>query len=227
MFDAIAPTYERVNQITSLGRDRHWRRKAVSLAGVWPDDRVLDVACGTGDLARAFAAAGPRGVVGADFAHNMLSLAAGRGDRGLTWCRADALTLPFADESFTIVSCAFGVRNFQDLSRGLGEMYRVLAPGGRAVVLEFGLPRSSWLRSTYQFYFRHVLPRLARLISGDHSGAYDYLPRSVATFLDADEMVGVLRGVGFGPVEARPLTLGVAIAFVAHKPGRAAGARPG
>jgi len=219
MFDAIAPTYERVNRLTSAGRDRVWRRRAVSLAAVRADDRVLDLACGTGDLAREFLSAGPARVVGADFAEQMLQFAAARPSAGLTWCRADAHRLPFADGSFSIVSCAFGVRNFQDLSRGLREMRRVLGRGGRAVIVEFGLPRGRMLRAAYQMYFEHVLPRVAGLISRDRTGAYEYLPRSVETFLDRAGMCAALREAGFAEVEAHSMTFGVAEIYIARKDG--------
>jgi demethylmenaquinone methyltransferase/2-methoxy-6-polyprenyl-1,4-benzoquinol methylase len=219
MFDAIAPTYERVNRVTSAGRDRAWRRKAVELAAVRPDDCVLDVACGTGDLARAFASAGPARVVGADFSAPMLDFAAANRNpnAAIQWCRADAMALPFADGAFTIASCAFGVRNFQSLAAGLREMHRVLAPGGRIVILEFGLPRSALLRSAYRLYFRHVLPRVATFISGDSTGAYGYLPRSVETFLDANGMLAALQGAGFDHVAAHRLTFGIAVVFVAGR----------
>ncbi len=216
MFDAIAPTYERVNRVTSAGRDRVWRRRAVALAAVRADDRVLDLACGTGDLAREILSAGPESVVGADFAEQMLQFAAARPCARLTWCRADAHRLPFADGAFSIVTCAFGVRNFQELGRGLSEMRRVLRPGGRAVIIEFGMPRGRLLRSAYQFYFEHVLPRVAGLISRDRTGAYQYLPRSVETFLDRDGMCTALRAAGFSTAEAHSMTLGVTEIYVAR-----------
>ena len=124
MFNAIAPRYELVNALFSAGRDATWRRKAVALAKVTPDDDVLDIASGTGDFARAFATAGPRSVVGTDFAHEMLTRAR-QSDAGATncsWCEADALKLPFGSGAFSITCCAFGVRNFHDLDAGLAEM---------------------------------------------------------------------------------------------------------
>lgn len=218
MFDAIAPTYERVNSILSAGRDRYWRRRAVQLAQTAETDHVLDIACGTGDFARAFAQARPQGIVACDFAAGMLALAALRGS-GVDWCRCDALSLPFADEAFTVTSCAFGVRNFQSLRQGLGEMHRVLKPGGRAVILEFTMPRSGPLGRLYLIYFRRVLPRLATLISGDASGAYRYLPQSVASFVDADGMTSTLQDAGFARVEYWTLTIGIVTVFVAWKNG--------
>jgi len=217
MFDAIAPTYERVNRVLSAGPDAYWRRTAVEMARITARDRVLDIACGTGDFARSFRAAGPAGVVGTDFAGGMLGLAARRDPAAIRWCQADAQRLPFADGSFTVTSCAFGVRNFQDLPRGLGEFYRVLGPGGRAVILEFAVPRTPVLGRLYQFYLRRVLPRAAAWISGDRSGAYDYLPSSVSSFIQAADMIDLLRRVGFARVTHRPLTLGAVVVYVAWR----------
>src|SRR5262249_34385866 len=216
MFDAIAPTYELVNHVTSAGRDRAWRRRAVELSGVRPGDRVLDLACGTGDLARAFAADGAH-VVGADFAANMLSVASARPMERLCWCRGDALALPFASGAFSLVSCAFGVRNFQNLGAGLREMRRVLRPHGRVVIIEFGMPPGVVLQGAYRFYFQRVLPRLAAWISRDRSGAYDYLPRSVQTFAGDREMLAALRDAGFERAEARRMTFGIAWIYVATR----------
>ena len=217
MFDAIAPTYERVNRLLSAGRDAYWRRRAVELASVQPDDRVLDIACGTGDFARAFLKAGPARVVGSDFASNMLALAiSGNGDP-IDWCRADALALPFADESFDIVSCAFGVRNFQDLESGLREARRVLSYRGRLIVLEFTVPSSRLAGGLYLYYFRRILPLVASWLSGDRTGAYRYLPSSVSSFVDAEGMTESLRRCGFARVERHPLTIGVVTVYLAWK----------
>ena len=210
MFDAIAPTYERVNYILSAGRDVGWRRRAVMVANVAPDDRILDLACGTGDFARTFAEAGPSLVVGLDFSENMLALAAGRGSRSIRWCRADALAIPFADRSYSVVSCAFGVRNFQSLSTGLREIARVLMPGGRAVILEFSAPSSRWLGALYLFYFHRILPRLAAWISHDRSGAYDYLPKSVSSFSDERALKAEMHNAGFDRIETTTCTMGIA-----------------
>jgi demethylmenaquinone methyltransferase/2-methoxy-6-polyprenyl-1,4-benzoquinol methylase len=216
MFDGIAPTYERVNRILSLGRDRFWRRRAVALAGTNAEDRVLDLACGTGDFARAFAEANVSTVVGCDFAEQMLNIAASRGSK-IAYCRGDAMTLPYANQSFTIVSCAFGVRNFQNLGHSLAEMARVLRPGGRVVILEFSTPRTPLLGSLYGFYFRRILPIAATWLSGDRTGAYRYLPRSVATFLDAAQMAEALRSAGFARVTCHRLTFGVVSVHVGWK----------
>lgn len=217
MFDGIAPTYERVNRVLSAGRDAYWRHRAVQLAEIQPTDHVLDVACGTGDFARAFAAARPARVVGSDFSAGMLSLAATR-PAPVEWCRADALVLPFANESFDVVSCAFGVRNFQNLDAGLREMRRILRPGGRVCILEFTMPKSRLFGRFYLFYFRRVLPRLASIISRDRSGAYDYLPQSVSTFLDAPGMACTMESAGFERVTFTSVTFGIATIYIGRAP---------
>lgn len=217
MFDEIAPSYERVNRLLSAGRDGFWRRRAVELADVGPADRVLDLACGTGDFARALAAAGPALVVGCDFAERMLRRAVARPTDGVRWARADALRLPFADEAFTVISVAFGVRNWQDLQRGLEEMHRALRPGGRVVILEFSTPRAPLVGAVYRFYFRNVLPRVATWISGDRSGAYRYLPASVSSFMEGEAMITALRDAGFDGAVCHRLTLGIVTVYLAHK----------
>ena len=219
MFNAVAPTYELVNTLTSFGRDAYWRQRTVELARVAAEDRILDLACGTGDLARAFTAArpAPNMVVGADFAAEMIQRAAGSSSTTVFWCQADVLTLPFANEQFTAVSCAFGVRNLQDLTAGFREMYRVLAPAGRAVILEFSFPSARVSRTLFKFYFIHMLPVIATLISRDRSGAYRYLPRSVLRFPNRAQIVNLLREVGFDRIEAHPLTFGIAVVYVAVK----------
>jgi len=217
MFDAIAPGYERVNRVLSLGRDAFWRREAVRMTRVQYNDRVLDIACGTGDFTRAFFEAGPAYIVGSDFAGNMLQRGAAHAAAPIRWCQSDAQMLPFATGSFTITSCAFGVRNFQRLDLGLAEMHRVLRPGGRTVILEFGVPRAPVLGSIYGVYMRRVLPKLAAWISHDRTGAYDYLPQSVASFVQTPEMIDRLKSAGFSRVEHKALTLGAVAVYVAWR----------
>lgn len=235
MFDAIAPRYDLVNAVCSAGRDAYWRTQAVALADIRADDDVLDVACGTGDFARAFAAARPRRVAGVDFAHEMLVRAA-RANRGVSpgdddetgramehpdlnlhWIEADALRLPFADGTFSIVSCAFGVRNFADLDAGLREMRRVLCPRGRAIILEFTRPRHALARRLYEFYANRIMPLAATWISGDRTGAYRYLPRSVVSFVSSRQMVDRLFRAGFSRAVSRPLTFGVVTMYRADR----------
>ncbi|MEP0846890.1 MAG: ubiquinone/menaquinone biosynthesis methyltransferase [Phycisphaerae bacterium] len=220
MFDAIATTYERVNSVVSLGQDARWRRRAVAAAEVRAGDIVLDVCCGTGSMIRAFADGSPkpRFIVGLDFAANMLragvyaKLAA-----PMALVRGDALRLPLADATVDVVSCAFGVRNFQNLAAGLGEFRRVLRPGGRTVILEFALPENAPIRAVYRFYCERILPILAAWISRDRSGAYKYLPQSIRTFERREAMLDRLCAAGFARVRAVPLNLGGVVIYRGEK----------
>jgi len=224
MFDEIAPRYQRVNSVCSGGRDAYWRRRTVQLVGVHAEDDVLDLACGTGDLTRVFAEAGPRFIVGCDFSHEMLRRAKGdflrdlpNADPTAHWVEGDAQRLPFLDGAFSIVSCAFGVRNFSDLNAGLREIHRVLRIAGRAVILEFTRPSNSWIRRVYEWYSSRVMPPVATWISGDRTGAYRYLPKSVVSFLDPQGMVERLRDLGFHNVTATPLTFGIVTVYRAER----------
>ncbi len=217
MFNAIAPRYERTNTICSVGRDAQWRNRTVALAAVRSDDDILDIACGTGDLTRAFVRANPRSVTGCDFAHEMLVRAAQAQSDMHGWVEADALRLPFPDGAYSLISCAFGVRNFVDLDAGLAEMHRVLKPAGRVIILEFSRPKSVLFRAAYELYSNRIMPWAASCISGDQSGAYRYLPRSVVSFPGAEEMGNRLRMAGFVEFSATPLTFGVAHIYRAWK----------
>lgn len=220
MFDSVAPRYELVNHLFSVGRDIAWRRRAVALVCAGRQDAVLDVACGTGDLLRAFAglAEPPQQRVGCDFSHGMLCRAAAdRRNGGCCWIEADALRLPLASASFTVVSCAFGVRNFQDLDAGLREMGRILRVGGRAVILEFTRPANRLLRGLYEFYAGRLMPWAATWVSGDRTGAYRYLPRSVVSFVNVEEMCARLERAGFGDIRATRLSMGIVTVYVGTK----------
>ncbi|MDH3584140.1 MAG: bifunctional demethylmenaquinone methyltransferase/2-methoxy-6-polyprenyl-1,4-benzoquinol methylase UbiE [Phycisphaerae bacterium] len=222
MFAAIARSYDLNNRVHSLGRDQAWRRKAVRLCEVRPGQRVLDVACGTGDLALAFADAEPAGVVGVDFTREMLDLARHKQvttatQTPLQWVEGDAQRLPVASGSVDVVSIAFGIRNVAEPARALAEFHRVLRPGGRLLILEFSVPANPLLRRGYLLYFRHVLPRTATWISRDRSGAYRYLPQSVNTFLGRDALKQAMGEAGFGDVQSHPLTFGIAVAYLATR----------
>jgi demethylmenaquinone methyltransferase/2-methoxy-6-polyprenyl-1,4-benzoquinol methylase len=241
MFAAIAPSYDLNNRLHSLWMDQRWRKTAVKLAQLKADDRVVDVACGTGDLTLAFAdrlsVIGEVGelaarVVGIDFTYEMLPLARRKWLAGplyaehqdepfsnptarriIQWLNGDAQALPLADASADVVSIAFGIRNVQDTMAAMREFHRVLRPGGRLIILEFSLPTNPLLRGLYNFYFRQILPRTATLISGDKTGAYKYLPESVNTFIGRDQMIAMMRDAGLQQVEQFPLTFGVCVCY--------------
>jgi demethylmenaquinone methyltransferase/2-methoxy-6-polyprenyl-1,4-benzoquinol methylase len=217
MFAAIAPSYDLNNRLHSLWMDQRWRKKAVKLAEVKSSDVVVDVACGTGDLAIKFLNAKPQAVIGVDFTFEMLPIARTKSDRSIPYINGDAQSLPFSDASADIVSIAFGIRNVQDVSAALREFHRILRPGGRVIILEFSLPTNPILRGLYNFYFRKILPRTATLISGDKTGAYKYLPESVNTFIGREQMLQMMRDAGFVKVEEFPLTFGVCVCYRGYR----------
>ncbi|MGQ0733044.1 MAG: bifunctional demethylmenaquinone methyltransferase/2-methoxy-6-polyprenyl-1,4-benzoquinol methylase UbiE [Acidobacteriota bacterium] len=222
MFDAIAPRYDLLNRLLSGGLDRYWRRRAIRALTLTGAESLLDVCTGTGDVALA-AVRGSRGakdVVGVDFAAEMLVRArdkagAVRGPARVRFVRADATALPLRAAVVDRVSVAFGIRNVADPMAACAEMRRVLRPGGRLVILEFGLPVWTGVRGLYLWYFRHVLPRIGRLVSR-HDAAYSYLPASVGAFPWGEEFAELLRTAGFGAVTTRPLSFGVVYLYVAE-----------
>jgi demethylmenaquinone methyltransferase/2-methoxy-6-polyprenyl-1,4-benzoquinol methylase len=214
MFAAIAPSYDLNNRLHSLWIDQWWRRRAVKLAELRAGDRVVDVACGTGDLAIRFARAGKEGkqVIGIDFTYEMLPIARRKTGK-IAWLNGDALALPLADACCDVVSIAFGIRNVADPAAACREFRRVLRPGGRLIILEFSLPSLAPLRAMYNFYFRKVLPRTATWISGDKTGAYQYLPESVNTFIDRAAMMRMMTDAGFTQVSQHPMTCGICVCY--------------
>lgn len=220
MFDAIAPTYEKVNRVATFGQDAAWRRRAIAATGVRSDEVALDLCCGTGDMVRAFDAHAtpPRLIIGLDFSAQMLASGSyPQMRRPFQLVRSDALRLPLADASVDVITCAFGVRNFQDLDRGLREMHRVLRPGGRVVILEFAMPENWVFRVGYQVYTSYVLPALGTLIARDRSGAYKYLPRSIETFDTRKSMCDRLGRAGFEKMTCPTMNFGSVVIYRAEK----------
>jgi demethylmenaquinone methyltransferase / 2-methoxy-6-polyprenyl-1,4-benzoquinol methylase len=192
MFDRIAPVYDLMNRVMTAGLDVRWRRRAAR-AVVRDGDRVLDAACGTGDLALADLAAGAARVTGLDFSEQML-VRARRKSAEVEWVQGDMLALPFADETFDAATVGFGVRNVADLELALRELRRVLRPGGRLAILEITQPRGL-LRVFFGLWFDRVVPLLGKVLPG--GSAYTYLPASVKRFPPADELAELMRGCGF------------------------------
>lgn len=224
MFAAIAGSYDLNNRVHSLGRDQAWRRYAVKAAKVKPGERVLDVACGTGDLTQAFARSPAQRVTGLDFTREMLDVARVKqkkieGPFGgkIDYIEGDAQNLPFPDKSFDVVSIAFGIRNVADPAKAVREFARVLRPGGRLVVLEFGKPGFAPARWFNDFYCGWIMPRTATWISGDRSGAYKYLPKSVGTFMEPAALKKLMTDAGLKNPNHRSLTMGICLCYLAIK----------
>ncbi len=203
MFDRIAPVYDLMNRLMTAGLDRRWRRLTVA-AAVRPGDRVLDVCCGTGDLAVEASRAGGE-VTGLDFSPRMLERAR-RKLHSVTWVEGDALELPFADESFDAATVGFGVRNLSDLERGLQELRRVLRRGGRVAVLEITRPKGP-LRHFYALWFDRIVPLLGKVLPG--GAAYTYLPASVRRFPGPEELAALLADAGFAEPRFRLFAGGI------------------
>ena len=215
MFTSIAPRYDLLNHVLSFNIDRlWWWRTARKFDAILrrPEARVLDLCCGTGDMAFALhrrAGSEAAQILGADFSHAMLQRAAEKGSgTKLRWIEADALRLPFPDEHFNLVTSAFGFRNLADYDAGLREIARVLAPGGECGILDFGEP-GGLIGQCYRVYFKKVLPAIGTMISGVH-GPYAYLPASVERFPAPDEMLSRMRQAGFREASWTPYTFGIA-----------------
>lgn len=217
MFSEIAPTYDLLNSLLSLGLDARWRREAARAAVEARPGRVLDVATGTGKLALAVKRSAPDArVTGVDFSEEMLAIASRAAEAAgvaVDLSVADGAALPFEDASFDAVTIAYGLRNFADPAAGLREFHRVLTPGGRVVVLEFPPPPRGALGAAFRLYFERVLPFVGGLVSG-RRGAYSYLPRSVSGFLTPEALAGLMRSAGFVDVRYRTQTFGVSALHV-------------
>jgi demethylmenaquinone methyltransferase/2-methoxy-6-polyprenyl-1,4-benzoquinol methylase len=210
LFDRIAATYDTVNRILSFGIDSLWRKRVVQRL---PQGDVLDLACGTGELALAIARRDGVRVTGLDLSEGMLEVARRRTEgQSITLIHGDAQQLPLPDSSFDATTIAFGIRNVPDVPAALAEMHRVLRPGGRTFILEFSLPANRVVRALHCFYLRHALPLVGGWVSGDRA-AYRYLNTTIEAFPYGEDFLGLVREAGFSDCTATPLTMGIATLY--------------
>lgn len=222
MFDRISSKYDALNHLLSLNIDKVWRRKAAKEVAKHQPATILDLATGTADLAIALAKRNPQAhIVGMDISEKMLEIgkkkvAKQKMDPQIELRVGDAASLPFVDNTFDTVTVAFGVRNFEDLDKGLSEIHRVLKPNGQAVILEFSMPERFPVKQLYRFYFKRLLPFIGRIVSKDKS-AYSYLPASVEHFPKPNIFVEMLAQKRLSNGQAKPLTFGIATLYTAAK----------
>ena len=223
MFDNIAPTYDQLNHVLSMNVDKLWRRHALKAIVDGSAQRILDVACGTGDSTISIARAAGEGsmVTGADISEGMMALVKGKAEKAGVSDRivlqvADGEALPYGDGAFDRVTCAFGIRNFEHKEKGLEEFRRVLVPGGRAVILELSVPQNRLVRWAYDLYFTHLLPAIGGAVSGDKA-AYRYLPASVHNFPAPAAFCRMMEEAGFRDVRCRTFTFGLCRMFTGER----------
>jgi demethylmenaquinone methyltransferase/2-methoxy-6-polyprenyl-1,4-benzoquinol methylase len=221
MFDNISPKYDLLNHLLSMGIDVSWRKRVVRLLSKEKPESILDIATGTADLAIMMTKTGAKKITGTDISAGMLSVGQQKIERRgltgqITLQQADAENLPFADNSFDAVTAAFGVRNFENLGKGLSEMRRVLRPGGTLAILEFSQPEMFPFKQAYFFYFKNILPLIGRMVSKE-SRAYTYLPESVSAFPYGERFLRLLQEHGYQQAHQKKLTFGVATIYIAKK----------
>ena len=222
MFDRISPKYDRLNHLLSFNIDKVWRRKTAKAVAKAQPKTVLDLATGTADLAMAVARRNPQAhIIGMDISEKMLDIgkakvAQQKRDGQIELCLGNAAALPFDDNTFDAVTVAFGVRNFEDIGKGLSEIHRVLKPDGNVFILEFSMPEQFPVKQLYRFYFKHLLPHIGGIVSKDKS-AYSYLPASVERFPKPSVFVEMLAQKGLSNGQAKPLTFGIATLYTATK----------
>lgn len=221
MFDKISGNYDNLNRVISFGIDVKWRKKVVALVAATNPETVLDIATGTGDLAISLAKTNAQKIVGLDISEGMLAegrkkIAAENLSEKITMVQADSEALPYENNSFDAITVAFGVRNFENLEKGLAEIFRVLKPGGIFVVLETSVPTKFPFKQGYKFYTSTMLPVIGKIFSKDKV-AYSYLSESAAAFPYGERFNNILRNIGFKSVEDQPQTMGVATIYTASK----------
>lgn len=217
IFDSIASRYDLLNHLLSFGVDQYWRKKALKLSGIDSDSILLDVACGTGDVAIQAKKMGVKKIYGADFSHNMLTLF----NKKSEWIKGNNLqmvaeNIPLKSGSVTHITVAFGVRNFYDIQQGFNSFYNVLKKEGKATIIEFRMPENLLFKFLYKFYFKNILPLIGGIISRDKE-AYKYLPDSVEEFDEKVKLPELLSNSGFKKIEKHNLTFGIVQVVIAEK----------
>jgi demethylmenaquinone methyltransferase/2-methoxy-6-polyprenyl-1,4-benzoquinol methylase len=221
MFNNISHRYDFLNHLLSLGIDKIWRRKAIGILQSIQPKQILDVATGTGDFALQAMSLNPEKITGIDISEGMLEVGrkkirARNLESKIELVQADSENIPFSHNKFDAVTVAFGVRNFENLRRGLSEILRVLKPGGMLVVLEFSKPATFPFKQVYNFYFRFILPRIGSIVSNDKA-AYTYLPKSVEAFPDGEDFLHILHDVGFKNTKCSSLSFGISTIYIGTK----------
>jgi len=221
MFNSIAPKYDFLNHTLSLGIDILWRKKAVKILKNMNPKKVLDIACGTADFTIANLKSGANKIIGLDISEGMVNVGVEKiKKKGLSKKISlqvgDSEKINFDNEEFDAITVGFGVRNFENLEKGLSEMFRVLSPNGKVIILEFSKPKKFPVKQFYFFYFKYILPKIGRLISKDKT-AYTYLPDSVNVFPDGEKFTSILEKVGFKETNIISCTFGIASIYVGTK----------
>jgi demethylmenaquinone methyltransferase / 2-methoxy-6-polyprenyl-1,4-benzoquinol methylase len=221
MFDNISHRYDFLNHFLSFGIDKSWRRKAVKMIASVNPKKILDIATGTGDFAIASLKLKPTEIIGVDISNGMLDMGREKMkkkgyDNIITLTYGDSESMPFETDTFDAITVGFGVRNFENLEKGLGEMLRVLKPGGKAAVLEFSKPRKFPIKQSFKFYSKYIIPKLGKSISKDEA-AYAYLPESVEAFPEGQAFVDILTKVGFKNIIRKEVSGGIATIYLGEK----------
>lgn len=222
MFNNIAYRYDFLNHFLSLGIDKRWRKKTIRELKFLKPKKILDIATGTGDLALAALKLNPTEIIGIDISENMLMFARQKAERIgksdiIRFEKGDSEIIHYPDNTFDAVIVAFGVRNFENLQKGLNEMYRITVPGGKTVILEFSIPQNLFIRTIYNFYFKRIVPFFGKLFSKDER-AYNYLPESVVAFPSNILFLQYLGNAGFIELKRKPLTFGIVSVYMGIKP---------
>ncbi|GEO21072.1 demethylmenaquinone methyltransferase [Cyclobacterium qasimii] len=221
MFNNISKNYDLLNHVLSMGIDIIWRKKAIKMLKDDQPKLILDIATGTGDFAIEALALKPDKIIGVDISEGMLNVGRKKMkqkklDHLIDLQMGDSEKLLFEENKFDAVIVSFGVRNFENLEKGLADMYRVLKPGGKTVILEFSTPKKFPMKQAYSFYFKYILPQIGKVISKDNS-AYTYLPESVKAFPDGNDFINILERVGFKNTQCKTLTFGISSIYIGIK----------